>query len=62
MRFRLLELCARIDGHVGQHAMLRQVCSEIEDWRTLLTRAEQEGMTPLLATHLAESGVVTPHG
>jgi len=56
MRFRLLELCARIDGNPEQHAMLRQLSSEIEDWRMLLTQAEQEGMTPLLAKHLIESG------
>jgi hypothetical protein len=55
MRIRLLELCARIDGHSEQHAMLRQLSGEIEDWRTLLTQAEQEGMTPLLAKHLVES-------
>jgi len=55
MRFRLLELCARIDGHAEQHAMLRQVSGEIEDWRMLLSQAEQEGLTPLLAKHLVES-------
>ena len=60
MRFRLLELCARIDGHSEQHAMLRQLCAEIEDWRMLLTQAEQEGVAPLLARHLVESGSVYP--
>ena len=60
MRFRLLELCARIDGHSEQHAMLRQLSSEIEDWRTLLTQAEQEGVAPLLAKHLIESGSSYP--
>jgi hypothetical protein len=60
MRFRILELCARIDGHSEQHTILRKLSSEVEDWRTLLTQAEQEGMTPLLAKHLAESGCNYP--
>ena len=51
MRFRLLELCARIDGHLEQHTMLQQLSSEVADWQALLTKAEQEGVTPLLAKH-----------
>jgi len=60
MRFRLLEVCARIDGHAKQHAMLRQLSTEVEDWRLLLTQAEQEGVTPLLAKHLLKSGSIYP--
>ena len=60
MRFRLLEVCARIAGHSEQHAMLRQLSGEIEDWRKLLTQAEQEGVAPLLARHLIESGSSYP--
>lgn len=60
MRFPLLELCARIDGHAEQHALLRQLNGDIEDWRLLLTQAEQEGVTPLLAKHLLESGSIYP--
>ena len=55
MRFRLLELSARIDGHIEQHSMLRQLSGEVEDWRMLLTQAEMEGVAPLLAKHLIES-------
>ncbi|MEJ2134814.1 MAG: nucleotidyltransferase family protein [Desulfofustis sp.] len=60
MRVRLLELCARIDGHSEQHAMLQQLSGAVKDWRMLLTRAELEGMAPLLAKHLLESGSSYP--
>ncbi len=59
-RCRLLEICARIDGHPVQHQMLRQECENFNGWQELLELSEREGMTPLLHKHLAEAGVEIP--
>jgi len=59
-RFPILDICARIEGHKAQHAMLQGYCHDFMDWEELLHHAEKEGMTPLLKKHLEESGSVYP--
>lgn len=51
----LLDLCSRATGHHQQHAGLRALCREETNWQGILNRAEQEGMSPLLAKHIEES-------
>lgn len=53
--YRILDLCARINGHPIQHAELRSLCLGFDQWNHLLSIAEQEGMPPLLYRHLVES-------
>lgn len=60
MRIPLLDVCARIEGHAIQHKLVHRFSSEVEDWQSLLQRAELEGMTPLLNKHLNESDSVYP--
>lgn len=55
MRYPLLNVCARIEGHEEQHHMLQKYCCTFEDWHDLLQQAECEGMAPLLRKHLIES-------
>jgi hypothetical protein len=60
MRFPLLDVCARIQGHATQHELVRHFSAEVEDWQSLLQWAELEGLTPLLNRHLIESDSVYP--
>ena len=62
MRFPLLDVCARIEGHPDQHELVRQHSLKVQDWHSLMQQAEQEGLTPLLNKHLDESGSVLPAG
>lgn len=55
IRFPILDICARVEGHEVQHAMLREYCHDFTTWDTLLEHAEMEGMAPLLKKHLEES-------
>ena len=55
MRYPILDLCARIEGHEVQYNMLKNLCRTFDDWHGLLEQAEREGMTPLLRKHLIES-------
>lgn len=55
MRYPILDLCARIEGHKVQHDILQKYCHTFEDWLDLLRQAEREGMAPLLRQHLIES-------
>ena len=59
-RFPILDICARIEGHQVQHALLQQYCRSFTNWEELLHLAEKEGMTPLLKKHLDESGSEYP--
>lgn len=58
----VLGLCARPTSHGEQYRLLRQACSRIDDWQALLVRADQEGMTPLLALHLEAAGIAVSPG
>jgi len=59
-RFQLLDVCARIGGHHWQHELIRHCCAAVSDWNELLSRAETEGMAPLMQKHLQESGANCP--
>lgn len=59
-RYRILELCARIECHNQQRKLLRESCQGFDDWKGLLNRAEREGMAPLLKKHLSEAGIEVP--
>ena len=58
----VLGLCARPTGHEEQYDLLRKACARIDDWQALLVRADQEGMTPLLALHLEAADVAVQAG
>jgi len=55
VRYPILDVCARIEGHELQYDMLKGYCCGFRDWHGLLEQAEREGMTPLLRKHLIES-------
>lgn len=55
IRYPILDICARIEGHKKQYNMLREYCRVCDDWNGLLQQAEREGMTPLLKKHLDAS-------
>ena len=60
IRYPILDVCARIEGHELQHKILRENCRDFDDWQGLLTQSELEGMTPLLKKHLEESASIYP--
>jgi len=60
IRYPLLELCARIDGHPLQHERLKEQCRNFHDWQGLLEFAEREGMSPLLKKHSDEAECELP--
>lgn len=60
MRYPILDVCARIEGHTVQYDMLQKYCHGFEDWHGLLVQAEHEGMAPLLRKHLIESKIDIP--
>lgn len=60
MRYPLLDVCARIEGHTTQHKLVQRFSSEVQNWQSLLQQAELEGLTPLLNKHLSESESVYP--
>lgn len=60
MHRRLLETCARIEGHAEQYARLRRCALAVNDWRLLLNEAAQQGLTPLLVRHLEASQSTYP--
>ncbi|SDP40328.1 nucleotidyltransferase domain-containing protein [Desulforhopalus singaporensis] len=62
IRYPLLDVCARIDGHNTQHNMLREYCRDFSDWENMVACAEREGMAPLLRKHLEEAGCDYPSG
>ena len=61
-RYPILDACARLDGHGDQQKLLIDQCRHFTDWHPLLSKAESEGMAPLLGKHLKEAGAPLPTG
>ena len=61
-RFPILDICARLDGHAHQQKLLIEYCRNFTEWHALLSKAETEGMAPLLRKHLREADAPYPVG
>jgi hypothetical protein len=59
-RFPILDICARLDGHAQQQKLLIEYCRDFTEWHALLSKAETEGMAPLLRKHLREAEAPYP--
>lgn len=57
---KIINVCARPQGHPAQHERLRTLCLSFTDWNNLLEEAELHGMSPLLRKHCLESGSNVP--
>jgi hypothetical protein len=58
--YRLLALCARVEGHPIFYEQLACQMEEFDDWDELPAQAEIHGMAPLLWHHIQQAGLSIP--
>lgn len=58
--FRILGLCTSQPGSARATERLRRLTTEFDCWDALLKHAEDDGLEPLLRTHLLESAICVP--